>query len=198
MQKFKCRDLKSRPGHAVIWHTEIRPGTLTLSHLVCTYRHLLSKCGGGIRSSGPKQQRQSIHTHRVDVWTVLYKWRMSATRAVTEPLCDCYTCCFRCFTWQSTSWVKRSSNYSDSSRKLKGKEEQYNCFMIQQSAHNMSNGTPAVRSVWQWVHSSQTSAKTVKSHFPSLLSCSCHPLSHTQPFFTCSGSIYLLFTRWVS
>jgi len=75
MQRFKHKDLESVLGHVVTQHTKIRPWALTLAHLVCRYQDLLPKCGddGGIRSSGPEQQRQSTHTHRADAWTVIYK-----------------------------------------------------------------------------------------------------------------------------
>lgn len=44
-------------------HFKFRPGALTLAHLICRYGYLLLNSGGGIRSFGSKQQRQSTDTH---------------------------------------------------------------------------------------------------------------------------------------
>lgn len=74
--------------------------------------------------------------------------------------------------------------------------------MLQQSDNNLSNGTLAVRSAWQQGYSKQTTAKSTRSYFLSLLSCSSQPLFHTQP---CVSSpllslyqVYLPSLSWVS
>lgn len=50
-------------------------------------------------------------------------------------------------------------------------------WLLQHSADNLSNGTPEVRSVWQWGCSNITAVKSLRSCFLSLLSCSFHTLS---------------------
>lgn len=56
----------------VTQHTEISTGTLTVAHLVCRYRDLLSRSGGGTGLADPNKKVR-VHTDREDVWTVIYK-----------------------------------------------------------------------------------------------------------------------------
>lgn len=90
-------------------------------------------------SSGSKQQSQSIHTE--SRWLDSnFKWQMSATCVVTKPLCDGYTCCFRCSTWQSTSWVKRSSIFSARRGKINGKARREQCSHFNEDTKILGRG----------------------------------------------------------
>lgn len=145
--KYKHRALKNRLVDVMTLHFKFRPGALTLAHLICRYGCLLLNSGGGIRSFGSKQQRQSTDPHRdadalaVGVWTIIYRWLMSNTHQ-SDWVIENYlvtTTCFRCFTWETTGWVKRSSNYSVSSGKS-GKERKEQCNYFIEDIKSLGRG----------------------------------------------------------
>lgn len=132
--EVQVQRLKSRSVHVVTRHTKIRPWTLTLALLVCSYGDLLLKHGGGPLVPNSKAR---VYTQRVDS---NFKWQMSATCVVTKPLCDGYACCFRCSTWQSTSWVKRSSIFSARRGKINGKARREQCSHFNEDTKILGRG----------------------------------------------------------
>lgn len=66
--EVQVQRLKSRSVHVVTRHTKIRPGTLTLALLVCSYGDLLLKHGGGPLVPNSKAR---VYTQRVDGWTAI-------------------------------------------------------------------------------------------------------------------------------